>query len=195
MTSAAPPAAKAPPAHPPGAPAPRLPRAPEQRGGELEPRRTPREIRRRAFTWSALKVFLLALGGCTVKFFFPRTLTEPKTTFTVGRIDDYAFGVDDHLQDRYRIWVCRDAVKLYVIRAICTHLGCTPNWLPQEHKFKCPCHGSGYDSAGVNFEGPAPRPMDRCHVELNAESQIVVDVLRLYREPEWGEPGAFLPLA
>ena len=30
-----------------------------------------------------------------------------------------------------------------------------------ENKFKCPCHGSGYDSEGVNFEGPAPRPMDR----------------------------------
>jgi cytochrome b6-f complex iron-sulfur subunit len=135
------------------------------------------------------------LGGCTVKFFFPRTLTEPRTTFKVGRPESYGFGVDDSWQSKYRIWVCRDTVKLYVIRAICTHLGCTPNWLPSEHKFKCPCHGSGYDSAGVNFEGPAPRPMDRCHVELDDQSQIVVDVLRLYREPEWGRPGAFIAVA
>ena len=41
-------------------------------------------------------------------------------------------------------------------RAVCTHLGCTPNWLEAEQKFKCPCHGSGFYKDGINFEGPAP---------------------------------------
>jgi hypothetical protein len=27
---------------------------------------------------------------------------------------------------------------------------------------KCPCHDSGYDSEGINFEGPAPRPHGSC---------------------------------
>jgi nitrite reductase/ring-hydroxylating ferredoxin subunit len=46
----------------------------------------------------------------------------------------------------------------YALFTICTHLGCTPNYLSAENKFKCPCHGSGYRLTGVNFEGPAPRP-------------------------------------
>ena len=69
-------------------------------------------------------------------------------------------------------------------------LGCTPDWKASENKFKCPCHGSGYDSEGINFEGPAPRPMDRAHVELDPTGQIVVDTARLYKWPK-GEKGHF----
>jgi cytochrome b6-f complex iron-sulfur subunit len=188
-------AATAPTPRPPGAVLPRRPRAPEQRGEELEPPVTPERIKRRSFSWLGLKVFLLVMGGCTVKFFFPRTLTEPKTTFKIGRAEDYGFGVDDRLQQAYRIWVCRDSSKLYVIRAVCTHLGCTPNWIASSNKFKCPCHGSGYDSAGVNFEGPAPKPMQRCHVELAPDGQVVVDVLVLYDEKDWNRDDAYINVA
>jgi cytochrome b6-f complex iron-sulfur subunit len=47
---------------------------------------------------------------------------------------------------------------------------------------------------GINFEGPAPRPMDRAKVELDAEGQIVVDVSRLYTYKEFNEPGAYIPV-
>ena len=63
-------------------------------------------------------------------------------------------------------------------------------WKSSENKFKCPCHGSGYDSEGINFEGPAPRPMDRAHVELDAEGFIVVNKDRLYLWPK-GEESQF----
>ena len=183
---------------PPGAFAPRAPRTPDQRGGELEPDVTPERLQRRSFTWLGLAAFGAAMSVCTLKFFFPRVLFEPKTRFKIGRPDEFGFGVDDRLQDKYRIWVCRDAEKLYVILAVCTHLGCTPNWVSSAGKFKCPCHGSGYDSTGVNFEGPAPRPMDRCHVEMSPDGQIVVDKTKAYRydRNEWaksdGRSGAFL---
>ena len=179
---------------PPGAVAPRRPRAPDQRGEDLEPPRSPEQLKRRSFAWAGLKLFFLVIGGCTVKYFFPRTLTEPKTTFAIGRADEYSFGVDDRLQQKYRIWVCRETSKLYVILAVCTHLGCTPNWVASANKFKCPCHGSGFDTAGVNFEGPAPRPMDRAHVEEAPDGQIVVNVDKLYQSPKWGETGASLPV-
>jgi len=105
--------------------------------------------------------------------------------------------VDTKYQQQYRIWVTRTSDRLFVIYARCTHLGCTPDWKASENKFKCPCHGSGYDSEGINFEGPAPRPMDRAHVELDAEGQIVVNTGRLYDWPKGGEnkfdePGAFI---
>lgn len=177
---------------PPGAARPRAPRAPKQVGGDLEPAATPGRVRRRLVTWAGLTAFGAALGACSVKFFFPRALFEPKTTFKVGFPSEYGIGVDSKWQSKYRVWVCRDAERLYVINAVCTHLGCTPDWIESANKFKCPCHGSGYDSGGVNFEGPAPRPMDRCHVELAPDGQIVVDTLRLYPEPKWEEAGAAL---
>jgi len=134
-----------------------------------------------------------------LRFFFPRTLFEPKTIFRIGYPSDFGFGVDTKFQKDYRIWVVRNAEGLFVIYARCTHLGCTPDWKSGENKFKCPCHGSGYDTEGVNFEGPAPRPLDRAKVELDAEGQIVVDTSVLYDWPKGGrskfkDPGAFLPL-
>src|SRR5260370_13086815 len=86
---------------------------------------------------------------------------------------------------------------MFVISARCPHLGCRPDWKSSENKFKCPCHGSGYDSEGINFEGPAPRPMDRAHVELAPDGQIIVDVSRLFQWPKgqpsrFNDPGSFL---
>lgn len=139
----------------------------------------PQKLRRR-MVWAIIWSFVGALGLMTMRFFFPRALFEPPTMFTVGAPADFGFGVDTRFQQSYRIWVVRKPERLFVIYARCTHLGCTPDWKESENKFKCPCHGSGYDNEGVNFEGPAPRPMDRAHVEINAQGQIVVDVNRLY---------------
>lgn len=183
---------------PPGSVIPRAPRAPDQRGGDLEPERSPAEIKRRSFAWLGLGALGAALGGCTVRFFFPGHTEEPGTVFKIGRPEEYGFGVDDRLQDKYLIWVVRDATQFFVIRAVCTHLGCTPNWVGSANKFKCPCHGSGYDSAGINFEGPAPRPMDRADVRIAADGQVVVNVAKLYRHDKGefalggAEGGAFL---
>ena len=138
-------------------------------------------IRRRNFTFACIFGFLGANFLMTLRFFFPRTLFEPKTSFTIGYPGDFGFGIDTRFQQKHRIWVVRNAERLFVIYARCTHLGCTPDWVQSENKFKCPCHGSGYDTEGGNFEGPAPRPMDRAKLFLDAQGQIVVDVSQLYQ--------------
>lgn len=138
------------------------------------------ELTRRAFVWHGVAGFLTVLTICFARFFFPRTLFEPKTKFTIGYPSEYGFGVDTKWQQKYRIWVVRGASGLYVIHAVCTHLGCTPDWKPAENKFKCPCHGSGFDTEGINYEGPAPKPMLRCHLALDPTGQIIVDTLDLY---------------
>ena len=120
---------------------------------------------RRRLIWTAVGGFLATNFLMFLRFFLPRTIFEPSTVFRVGYPGDFGFGVDTKFQQQYRIWVVRNAERLFVIYARCTHLGCTPDWKPGENKFKCPCHGSGYTSEGINFEGPAPRPMDRAHVE------------------------------
>ena len=152
---------------------------------------------RRRLVWSAVAAFLVAWFLAFFRFFLPRTLFEPATSFKIGYPEEYGLGVDTKFQQKYRIWVDRTPDRIFVIYARCTHLGCTPDWKPSENKFKCPCHGSGYDSEGINFEGPAPRPMDRAKVEVAPDGQILVDVSRLYQWPkgqptQFNDDGAFL---
>jgi cytochrome b6-f complex iron-sulfur subunit len=75
-------------------------------------------------------------------------------------------------------------------------LGCTPNWLEAEQKFKCPCHGSGFYMDGVNFEGPAPRPLERYAIHLAADGQIEIDKSKTFQEEmgQWTDPSCFIPV-
>ena len=179
-------------------PAPKAPARPASVVVETVPD-PPVNKKRRKIVWAAVSSFLLTCFLMFVRFFLPRAIFEPSSTFKIGFPGDYALGVDTKWQQQYRIWVDKTSDRLFVVYARCTHLGCTPDWKASENKFKCPCHGSGYDSEAINFEGPAPRPMDRAHVELDAEGQIVVDVSRLYQWPkgernQFNDAGAFIPL-
>jgi cytochrome b6-f complex iron-sulfur subunit len=153
---------------------------------------------RRRIVWACIWGYLGINFLMFLRFFFPRALYEPNTIFTIGYPSDFSLGIDQRYLMTNRVWVVKEPDRLFVIFARCTHLGCTPEWKPTENKFKCPCHGSGYDSEGVNFEGPAPRPMDRAYVQLDPTGKIVVDSSRLYvDDPRAGvnhfnDTGAFL---
>jgi cytochrome b6-f complex iron-sulfur subunit len=164
-----------------------------------EPPPDPVNKMRRTIVWTSVGAFLATSFMMFLRFFLPRTIFEPSTVFRVGYPSDFGFGVDTKFQQQYRIWVVRNAERLFVIYARCTHLGCTPDWKPSENKFKCPCHGSGYTSEGINFEGPAPRPMDRARVELDPTGQIVVDTSILYQWPkgedtQFNKDGSYIPV-
>jgi cytochrome b6-f complex iron-sulfur subunit len=153
---------------------------------------------RRRLIWALIWGFTGVTLLMTLRFFFPRVLFEPKTLFSIGSPADFVIGVDTKFQKDYRIWVVRNPSRIFVIYARCTHLGCIPDWKQSEQKFKCPCHGSGYDPEGVNFEGPAPRPMDRAQISLDATGKIIVDTGKLYVQDlkvgkdEFENPSAFL---
>ena len=154
---------------------------------------------RRRFVGIFTGGFLLTNFLMFLRFFFPRTIFEPKRIFSVGAPSDFGIGVDTKFQKSQRIWVVRSTDRLFVIYARCTHLGCTPDWKESESKYKCPCHGSGYDPEGINYEGPAPRPMDRAKVELNTEGQIVVDTSILFKEEkgkatQFNDEGAYIAI-
>jgi cytochrome b6-f complex iron-sulfur subunit len=85
-----------------------------------------------------------------------------------------------------------DGTRLFALEAKCTHLGCTPRWYGMEDKFKCPCHGSGFHANGVNFEGPAPRPLDRVKIWQDGAGQIFVDVGKRFLWNERDQPDAFV---
>lgn len=144
--------------------------------------------------WGFIGVFMASVVGAAIRFFFPRILYEPPTKYKVGFPFEYSVGVSERFKKQFRVWIVREVDKIYVIEAKCTHLGCTPNWLASEGKFKCPCHGSGYTPDGVNIEGPAPRPMERFKVTVSDDGQITVDESVRFRgeRGEWGKPGAFI---
>lgn len=131
----------------------------------------------RRLGWIGVVVFLAGNLVATLRFFFPRVLFEPPVQFKIGRPSGYAAGtVSAQYKAKFRIWVVRKADgQFFCLHAKCTHLGCTPNWLETQSKFKCPCHGSGFYASGDNFEGPAPRPLDRFKISLADDGQLLVD--------------------
>lgn len=144
--------------------------------------------------WMAFLTFIVTSVIGTLRYMFPRVLFEPPTKFTVGFPGDYVVGeVSEAFKSEQRIWIVREKEGFYALIAICTHLGCTPNWMANENKFKCPCHGSGFYRSGLNFEGPAPRPLERANIALGDDGQLVVDTSIKYRYEmgEWIIPGAF----
>jgi len=182
---------------PPGSVVPRRPRAPDQRGEELEPESTPEQISRRKFSWRGLTIFFLALGGCSVKFFFPRN---------AHRAEDE---VPDRPHRRLRVRPSTTASSRSTVSgSAATRSGSTSSWRSARTS-AARRTGSrrrtsssvrarvGYDSGGINFEGPAPKPMQRCHVELAPDGQIIVDKLVVFDEADHGfdKPGAYLPLS
>ncbi len=153
------------------------------------------------WTWSRREFFSLAGWGALfnaigilvlgfTRFMFPRVLFEPDTKFNAGIPSSYAPNtVSEKLVKAEGAWIAHqidgDGTSfMLAILSVCTHLGCTPRWFPVENKFKCPCHGSGFrgfdfergrDIAAINFEGPAPRPLERLKVWIAEDGSLWVD--------------------
>ena len=168
---------------------------------EVKPSASNDNMDRRSFIkwsvvgWSAFAAVVAGYGSMLGRFMFPNVLFEPVQTFRAGFPDDYEVGqVSERFKDQYGVWIVRDDENIYALSTVCTHLGCTPNWLPGDAKFKCPCHGSGFYKTGINFEGPAPRPLERFKIALSDEGDIVVDKTKKFQQEkgEWNDPDSFI---
>ncbi len=158
------------------------------------------EMSRRSFlsllgwAWVAFTAATMGALSTLLRFAFPNVTFEPPLKFAAGLPDTYSIGVDERYKEGHRVWIVRDTQGFYALSTICTHLGCTPNWLSAEQKFKCPCHGSGFYITGINFEGPAPRPLERFQITLADDGQIQIDESIKFQQElgQWGLPGSFL---
>jgi cytochrome b6-f complex iron-sulfur subunit len=96
-----------------------------------------------------------------------------------------------------------DDAGIYAVYLVCTHLGCTPNYVtnvtsgsgvqdntaqargvrkPGEqipNGWACPCHGSRYFIDSTNFYGPAPRPMDWIDIQVTPDDHFEIDRSKL----------------
>jgi cytochrome b6-f complex iron-sulfur subunit len=173
---------------------------PESARAVSKPDGQPADKNRRRLIWGLLGGYLGINFLMFLRFFFPRALYEPNTNVNIGFPSGFQQGVNQQFLQSNRLWVVLEPGRLFVIFARCTHLGCTPDWLPQQNMFHCPCHGSEYDPEGVNFAGPAPRPMDRCKVTLLANGTVQVDSSHLYMQDpragvnQFNDPNAFVTI-
>ncbi|CAH8199037.1 Ubiquinol-cytochrome c reductase iron-sulfur subunit [Vibrio aestuarianus] len=88
----------------------------------------------------------------------------------------------DYAQNAYR------SIKpeYFVAVGICTHLGCSPSYLPDSFSeqvqgvkagFFCPCHGSKFDMAGRVFQGvPAPLNLVIPKYMYLSDTRIVIGI-------------------
>jgi cytochrome b6-f complex iron-sulfur subunit len=136
------------------------------------------------------------------RFMFPNVLVEPPSKFKVGPASDYPINtVSNKWKDQFGVWIVHtDQYEgrnmIFALTSVCTHLGCTPNWLDGEQKFKCPCHGSGFYITGVNFEGPAPRPLERAGLRIAEDGMLEVNKSVKFQEEmgQWIDPTSYVPV-
>ncbi len=185
-----------PPPTPPPAPAP----PPDDEPGTPLTRReaarfTVKGVLLLSVAWGALASTGALLLAAMQSFFVPRLSLEPPSLFPAGRLADYPTpGVYEDFKASHSIWIVHlPGGRLIALSTLCTHLGCIPNWQAGEGKFKCPCHGSGFYEDGINFEGPAPRPLERYRV-LRQGDTLWVDTARVFRQElgQWDDPQSFV---
>ncbi len=131
--------------------------------------------------WGVLLVTMLAYAWETLGpkgFFFPKVLFEPSPVFPVGFPSDFAVNTVTTLKSR-KIFIVRDGNSFKAISVICQHLGCAVYWTKEKNIFECPCHGSKYYKNGVNFAGPAPRPLYHFQISLSDDGKLVVDTTQV----------------
>jgi len=149
--------------------------------------------------WTAFTAASIAATLGMARFMMPNVVVEPPNKFKIGPPEDYPFGtVATKWTSEYYIWITHQVYKgkpeIYALSTVCTHLGCTPNWLEGEQKFKCPCHGSGFYPDGINFEGPAPRPLERYGITVASDGMLEVDKGVKFQEEmgQWNDPASFV---
>jgi cytochrome b6-f complex iron-sulfur subunit len=147
-----------------------------------------------AIAWTTFVASMTAMTLYTLRFLMPNVLSEPPSKVKVGFPDTFDDGkVVERFKDQ-NMWVVRSEGRIYALSTTCTHLGCSPNWLEKEAKFKCPCHGSGFYMSGINFEGPAPRPLERWGISIGDDGQIVVDKSKKFQQErgEWSSSESYI---
>ncbi len=201
-------------AHETGAPA--KPKLPAGRPAPMKPKFPKRseKVQRRGFVailaaiaitpfalaWSAMGAIGAIWSLDIARYMMPNMVLELPSRFKVGPPSDYPPGVVSAKFKASRgVWIINSDEYngrgiIYALASICTHLGCTPNWLEGEQKFKCPCHGSGFYITGINFEGPAPRPLERVGIRVSEDGSLEVDKSMKFQEElgQWSDMKSYV---
>jgi cytochrome b6-f complex iron-sulfur subunit len=145
-----------------------------------------REISRRGLLritfWTGMGAGLLAMAGSIVDFLYPRGITGFGSVVSAGLVEEFPPGTKTEVSEG-KFWLVnlteeQGGPGFLALWWKCPHLGCTVPWrenfsfvnpqtgVSSQGWFRCPCHGSTYNHAGVRVFGPAPRSMDRMEITI-----------------------------
>jgi len=87
---------------------------------------------------------------------FPKLAVGKPTKLSFESVDKQAFITSSVVYD---VWVTKEAEdKAVVYSPLCPHLNCRYTFV--DNLYKCPCHGSVFNTEGKCIAGPSPRPLD-----------------------------------
>jgi len=139
----------------------------------------PETGRRNFLNWllgGSAVTFLSAIAYPLLKYLTP----PPGQDSTVeavdaGSVDSYAINSGKIVKFGNRpALVIRDQQNEFkAVIAVCTHLGCTVQYVPKDHDIWCACHNGKYDINGRNISGPPPRPLTQLKVNIK-NNQVLI---------------------
>ena len=137
--------------------------------------------------WASLGAGIAAIGAAVVDMLYPRGITGFGGVIPIGTVDEYPPGSQI---PEGRFWLVnlteeQGGPGFLALWWKCPHLGCTVPWLgtysfpdpatgaDKRGWFRCPCHGSTYNDAGVRVFGPAPRSLDVMELTIDPNTQRI----------------------
>ncbi len=127
--------------------------------------------------WVVLS-FLPALYGI-VRYLMPSVVRDKLiSNLDIGKMDDIPVdGAKIVRMDKKAIAVVRTGEgQVRAFSAVCTHLGCIVQYVPDKRVFHCNCHGSEFDLTGKNISGPAPAPLQPYRTELKGTDILISQI-------------------
>lgn len=127
-----------------------------------------------ALGWGSFTALVAGLAGAGARYLVPNRVGPSRNAFAAGKVKDFRQKVT-YINGR-RAFIVKNEQGLRALSAVCTHLGCTVKWVPENDRLECPCHGSLFDPmTGRVLGGPAPRPLDWYRLSLSQDGELIVD--------------------
>ena len=140
-------------------------------------------LTRRRFLGGALTAWLFVTCipalYAAVKYVIPPNIRERvMEVINAGKFSDIPFNSAKIVKFNKKaiILVRTEGEQVKAFSAVCTHLGCIVQFMPEARIFKCNCHGSQFDLTGKNIAGPAPAPLKPFRVELKDNNVFVSQI-------------------
>jgi cytochrome b6-f complex iron-sulfur subunit len=126
------------------------------------------------YAWiGAAAIVIGELIGGTFAFLWPRRKQEKgEKVFIAGKVSDFKVGEVVYFR-KEKTFVQRLKEGFLAFSAVCPHLSCIVNWNEMLKKFECPCHGAKFNRNGEVLEGPPPRPLDLCKLQIVEEKLVI----------------------
>jgi cytochrome b6-f complex iron-sulfur subunit len=140
-------------------------------------------MKRKSFIQKALNVWAaiasLPVLYAIVRYVVPSSNADAApVSVSVGKRSEFSPGIVKLVREgKYPFFVRETGSGLIEsFSARCSHLGCIVQYIEDDDRFRCNCHGSLFDENGTNLTGPAIRPLQPYRVEIRGD-EVVVTVI------------------